>query len=305
MRSSLKITVSVLLALTTGMTVASAQTAPDAIKGWTGLSYLGVVAGLEAWGVEGSDRLWLRAPDGRGIIQGHVFAANGQDIGAAMTGGPAQALSPGVSIAPTIPQTAEQAVTDPPLDWSQPSEALIAEALEITRGGAFWFGVGEVSAPEVWAWIDPGKPAAIATFMMLRERIADGSIYLRVIPVVTRDPASANAMAALLSSEDPLRSFLARLDGGALPTLPSEADMSLPEDLVAAIEGNGSLASRIAPPALPFLIWTGPKGPAALAGIPGDDIFGDVVRVDPVPEPDLEPPEAAGETGPSNTPGSE
>jgi hypothetical protein len=298
MRNYLKITGCGLLALMTGLGTVSAQTPPEQIRDWDGLSYLGVVAGMEAWGLKGSDRLWMRAPDGRALIEGSLFSATGQDLGAALTGAPARTLSaPSPPANPTAtndpvpapsendPEAAQDASAEPtPLDWSAPNQALIGQALEITRSEAFWFGVGDPTAPEIWAWMDPSTPASQATFMMLRDRIAAGSVYLRVIPVVTRDPASAEAMAAILATEDPLRAFLARLDGGALPAAPEGEDLTLPEELVTPIERNGALATRIAPPALPFLVWTSGSGPVALAGVPGEDLFGDAVRVDPAPE---------------------
>lgn len=300
MRNYLKFTACGLFALMTGFSTVSAQTPPDQIRDWTGLSYLGVVAGLEAWGVEGSDRIWMRAPDGRALIEGSLFSATGQDLGAALTGAPARSL-----LSPSDPVDASSSrseiVSEPaPLDWSSPSQALIDQALDITSTGAFWFGVGDPNAPEIWVWMDPSTPASQATFMMLRDRISDGSAYLRVIPVVTRDPASADAMAAILSAEEPLRAFLSRLDGGPLPELP-EGEITLPEELVTPIERNGALASRISPPALPFVLWTSQSGPVALAGIPGEDLFGDVVRVDPIAD---EAQETEG-TAPADPPGSE
>jgi len=312
MRNYLKITGCGLLALMTGLGPVSAQTPPEQIRDWDGLSYLGVVAGMEAWGLKGSDRLWMRAPDGRALIEGSLFSATGQDLGAALTGAPARSLSAPLPVAnptetndpvPPAPQNeieaAQDAPSEPaPLDWSAPNQALIGQALEITRSEAFWFGVGDPSAPEIWAWMDPSTPASQATFMMLRDRIAAGSVYLRVIPVVTRDPASAEAMAAILVTEDPLRAFLARLDGGALPATPEGENITLPEELVTPIERNGAIATRIAPPALPFLVWSSESGPVALAGVPGEDLFGDVVRVDPVPEPVAEIPATGSEPAP-------
>lgn len=310
MRNYLKFTGCGLIALMTGLSPVSAQTPPDQIRDWTGLSYLGIVAGLEAWGVEGSDRIWMRAPDGRALIEGSLFSATGQDLGAALTGAPARNLS-----APSAPLALPASADDPPpangsasepdpFDWSAPNQGLIRQALEITATEAFWFGIGDPAAPEVWAWMDPSTPSSQATFMMLRDRISDGSVYLRVVPVVTRDPASAEAMAALLSAEDPLRAFLARLDGGPLPTPPEGEEVTLPEELVTPIERNGALASRIAPPALPFLVWTSDSGPVALAGVPGGDLFAGVVRVDPAPEPAEVPAEEGqieGEQPPAET----
>jgi hypothetical protein len=300
MQNYLKFTGCGLIALMTGFSPVSAQTPPDQIRDWPGLSYLGVIGGLETWAAPGSDLLWMRAPDGRALIEGRVYSATGQDLGSALTGAPARSLVSPSDPAKNTP-TGNEIVSDPaPLDWSSPSQALINQALAITSGGAFWFGVGDPAAPEIWVWMDPSTPTSQATFMMLRDRISDGSVYLRVIPVVTREPASADAMAAILSSQDPLRAFLSRLDGGPLPDFP-EGEITLPEELVTPIERNGALAARVSPPALPLLLWTSQSGPVALAGIPGEDLFGDVVRVDPVPD-ESEEPEAPPPTEP---PGSE
>ena len=238
----------------------SAQTPPDLMREMPGLTYLGVVGGLEAWAVDGSDALWMRAPDGRALIRGEMFSAAGQDLGAALLGRPA------------VPLTA--AATGP--DWSAPGPELLGEVMRLTGAEAFSVLIGEEGAPEVWAWMDLSAAATPATYMMLRDRIAAGQIALRAVPVVTAEPGSADLMRQLLAQTDPEAALRGRITGAPTPEIPEGVE-TLPEALVSRIEKNGEIAGRIAPPALPLLLWSRKEGPAGLIGVPGADLFDGVV----------------------------
>lgn len=246
---------------------ASAQTPPDLMRDMPGLTYLGVVGGLEAWAVDGSDALWMRAPDGRSLIRGEMFSAAGQDLGAALLGRPAAPLTP--------------IVTGP--DWSAPGPELLAEVMRLTRSEAFSLLIGEEGAPEVLAWVDLSAASTPATYMMLRDRIEAGEIALRAVPVVTAEPGSADLMRRLLAQPDPEGSLRGRITGAPTPEVPDGVE-SLPEELVSRIERNGAIAGRIAPPALPLLLWSREEGPTGLIGVPGADLFDGAVRSGPVPE---------------------
>lgn len=260
-----------LIGMITGLTAfcaaplaVSAQTPPDQIRDLPGLTYLGVVGGLEAWTVDGSGALWMRAPDGRALIRGEMFSAAGQDLGAALLGREAAPL-----LAP---------VTGP--DWSSPTPELLEGAIRISATEALSVLIGEPDAPEVWAWMDPASAATPATYMMLRDRIGSGSVALRVIPVVTTDPGSADLMRLLLAQPDPEAALRAHITGAPTPGVPEGVE-SLPEELVSGIERNGAIAGRLSPPALPLLLWRAETGPTGLLGVPGADLFDKVVRSGP------------------------
>lgn len=264
MRNGLRLTASSLLAICLGLSPVFAQTPPEQIRDWPGLTYLGVVGGLEAWSVDGSDALWMRAPDGRGLIRGEMFSAAGRDLGAALTG------------ADPAPLRETLEVTGP--DWSSPTPELISAAMRLTMSDAFSIPFGDAAAPEVWAWMDLSEPSAPATYMMLRDLIDAGEISLRVIPVVTRDEGSALSMLEMLEGADPLQALRDRVTGsGASEDTPSNPAEPV-EDLVSRIEANGALAARLNPPGLPFLLWSQENGPAAFVGVPGRDVFGSVAR---------------------------
>lgn len=275
MRPDLRKFAAGLVAIVTSLTSASAQTPPEQIRDLPGLSFLGVVAGLEAWSVEGSEVLWMRAPDGRALIRGDLFSAAGQDLGAALTGRPANPLiTPASQSGP---------------DWSNPGPELLAEVTRVTASETFWVLIGEEDAPEVWAWMDLSAPSTPATYMMLRERIAAGDISLRVVPVVTTEPGSADLMLRLLSQPDPLGALRDRVMGSIfLPEVDGDdsAASGMPDEIVSRIEQNGALAGKISPPGLPLLLWARDTGPTGLVGVPGEDVFEGAVRVTPVSVPD-------------------
>jgi hypothetical protein len=249
-----------------------AQTPPEQIRDYPGLTYLGQIGGLEAWALDGSDALWMRAPDGRGLIRGEMFSAAGRDLGAALTGSDPASLRDALG------------VTGP--DWSEPSAELASEALRLTMTGTFSLLLGEEGAPEVWAWADLSDPAISATYMMLRDLIEAGEIGLRVIPIVTSGPGSSELILRAISTPGPVGALKGLIRGERLP-----ADAALDEEalaisggLISRIEANGALASRISPPGLPFLMWSREGGPAVFQGVPRPEIFDGVMRITP---PDL------------------
>jgi len=272
MRYGLRMTASSLLALFVGASSIFAQTPPDQIRDWPGLNYLGIVGGLEAWSVDGSERLWMRAPDGRGLIRGDLFSAAGIDLGAALTGS-----------AP-IPLRDDPEQTVP--DWSEPTPDLIAAALSLTVSDAFSIPLGGEDAPEVWAWLDLSDPSSRATYLMLSDQVEAGALSLRVIPVVTNAPQSADLMRRVLSSNGPIGAFKDLLTGRVRADTFEfdEERLSSSEGLIARIETNGALAARINPPGLPFVLWAQDTGPSAFVGVPGSDLFDGAVRVPPPPQ---------------------
>jgi len=276
-RRSLMMTASALLYMVIESQATLAQTPPEQILDMPGLFFLGVVGGLEAWSVDGSDSLWMRAPDGRALIRGDMFSAAGRDLGPALLGtGPEPANAP---VPKTSVEVAAPAATP---DWSAPDAAFFSTILELNRTEAFSILIGDLSAPEVWAWMDMSSPATPATYMMLRDRVEAGKISLRVIPVVTTDPGSSDMVLRLLSQSDPISALTGRVTGAALPVAAGEGAV-LPEDLVRNIEANGALAGRISPPGLPLLLWNEAEGTAALVGVPSTDVFDGVVRSAPLP----------------------
>ena len=268
MRFGPRTTAASLLALRVGLSPVHAQTPPEQIRDWPGLTYLGVVAGLEAWSVAGSDALWMRAPDGRGLIRGSLFSAAGRDLGAALTGADPAPLRAAPAAGP---------------DWSAPTPELLASVLRLSAEEAFALTLGEGAAPEVFAWMDLSDPATPATYMMLRDLIWTGEMSLRVIPVVTSDPSSSDLMLRAISSPGPLAALEDLVRGVPLPeeTERDEERLARSEGLIGRIEMNGALASRISPPGLPFLVWTTTEGPAAFQGVPGAEVFGSVTRTGP------------------------
>jgi hypothetical protein len=264
-----------LAALCASAPFSAAQTPPEQIRDLAGLSYLGVVGGLEAWSVDGSDALWMRAPDGRSLIRGDMFSAAGRDMGAALLG------------RPEVRAGGDDTASDPAPDWSAPSADLLYDVMQLTSQEAFSLLFGDPEAPPVWAWMDLSSPATPATYMMLRDRVEAGEISLRVVPVVTMEPGSADLMRRLLLSPDPvaaLRDRIAGLPGTSLEDATGGMAEQMPAELVARIEGNGALAGRIAPPALPLLLWARADGPAGILGIPGEDVFDGVVSSAAIPQ---------------------
>lgn len=65
---------------------ASAQDVPEALQGLEDLSYQGDLGGMDVWVQDGSDEVYMIGPDGRTIMRGDVFNANGRDVGAVYTG---------------------------------------------------------------------------------------------------------------------------------------------------------------------------------------------------------------------------
>lgn len=248
---------------------ATAQTPPEQIRDLAGLNYLGVVGGLEAWSVDGSDALWMRAPDGRSLIRGDMYSAAGRDLGAALLGRPDMPAQDAGPAEPSEP------------DWSAAGPEFLSDMMRITSEEAYSILFGEPEAPAVWAWMDLSSPTAPATYMMLRDRVEAGEISLRVVPVVTMEPGSADLMRRLLGAPDPVAALRDRISGGVMVATAEEGTPGqLPADLVAGIEGNGAIAGRIAPPALPLLLWARADGPAGLVGVPGADLFDGVVGAD-------------------------
>lgn len=256
-----------LMALLTGGAPVFAQTPPEQIQDWPGLTYLGLVSGLEAWSVDGSDALWMRAPDGRGLIRGDLFSAAGIDLGAALTGSSPSTLREGV-------------VGDGP-DWSVATPELISSVIRLSAEEAFPLKIGDDAAPEVWVWTDLADPSTPATYMMLRDLIEAGEISLRVIPVVTADTASSDLMLRAISQPGPIGALEGLVRGVPLPegSQRDEERLSISGGLISRIERNGQLASRVNPPGLPFLVWDGVNGPVAFQGIPDADLFGSVTPV--------------------------
>jgi len=282
MRFGLRMTASSLLALLVGLSPVSAQTPPEQIRDWPGLSYLGVIGGLEAWSVEGSDALWMRAPDGRGLIRGEMYSAAGRDLGAALTG------------AEPSPLREETGETGP--DWSAPTPDLVSAVMSLSMTEAFSLLVGDEEAPEVWVWADLSDPATTATYMMLRDRIEAGEIALRVIPVVTSDPVSSELMLRVIRQPGPIGALEGLIRGDRLPAdaAADEEALALSEGLISRIEMNGALAARINPPGLPFLLWMREGGAALFQGVPTPDLFGSVLRLTP-PEGEAGPETPAGD----------
>lgn len=266
MRYCPRMTAASLFALLVGLSPVSAQTPPEQIRDWPGLTYLGVVAGLEAWSVEGSDALWMRAPDGRGLIRGDLFSAAGRDLGAALTGSEPASLRDGLGGAGP--------------DWSAPTPELISSVIRLSAEEAFSLLVGDEAAPEVWVWADLSDPATPATYVMLRDLIEAGAISLRVIPVVTSDPASSELMLRAISQPGPIGALEGLIRGERLPTEAEvdEETLAIAEGLISRVERNGALASRISPPGLPFLVWDQDRGPAAFQGVPSAEVFGPIIR---------------------------
>lgn len=238
-----------------------AQTPPEQIRDYPGLTYLGQIGGLEAWSVEGSDALWMRAPDGRGLIRGDMFSAAGIDLGAALTGSDPSSPEEGLGV-------------DGP-DWTDPTPELISSVIRLSREEAFALRIGYDSAPRVWMWADLSDPATPATYMMLRELIEADEISLRVIPVVTGDPASSELMLRAISRPGPIGALEDLVRGAPLPEgwVIDEERLSISDGLISRVERNGQLASRVSPPGLPFLVWEGANGPAAFRGIPRAELF--------------------------------
>lgn len=246
-----------------------AQTPPEQIRDYPGLTYLGQIGGLEAWSVDGSDALWMRAPDGRGLIRGDMFSAAGRDLGAALTG--------------SDPSTPEEGVGVDGPDWTDPTPALISSVIRLSGEEAFGLKIGYDKAPQVWMWADLSDPATPATYMMLRDLIEGDEISLRVIPVVTEDPASSDLMLRAISGPGPLGALEDLVRGIPLPEgwVIDEERLSISGGLISRVERNGQLASQVSPPGLPFLVWEGANGPAAFRGIPRADLFRSISPIPP------------------------
>jgi hypothetical protein len=70
--------------IATVATQAAAQDAGDFL-GNLAAKRIGEVSGMTAWGVEGSDMIWLKGADGN-VIAGYVFDGTGADVGSALLG---------------------------------------------------------------------------------------------------------------------------------------------------------------------------------------------------------------------------
>ena len=269
MRYRLNLAAVSLLALTGAFPV-QAQTPPEQIRDWPGLTYLGQVGGLEAWTVENSDDLWMRAPDGRSLIRGEMFSVSGRNLGAALKGG--------------VPSVLEPVTTGP--DWSNASPDLVRAAHDLVVTEGFSILIGADDAPTVWALMDVSSPAAAATYVMLKDRIEDRALSLRVIPVVTETPGSYERMRLAISQPAPITA-IRDLVKGDLPAGASvdEDRLVISEGIISRVENNARLADRISPPGLPFLIWMGAEGPTAYVGVPDPEVFIFAPR-DGAPDPD-------------------
>ena len=258
MRYRVNLAAASLLALTGAFSV-QAQTPPEQIRDWPGLTYLGQVGGLETWTVENSDDLWMRAPDGRSLIRGEIFSVSGRNLGAALKGGAPSVLEP---------------VTAGP-DWANASPDLVRAAHDLVVTEGFSILIGADDAPAVWALMDVSSPASAATYVMLKDRIEDGTLSLRVIPVVTGTPGSYERMRLAISQPGPVNAIRDLVKGGDLPAgaFVDEDRLEISEGLISRVENNARLADRISPPGLPFLMWMGAEGPAAYVGVPDPEVF--------------------------------
>lgn len=145
------------------------------------------------------------------------------------------------------------------------------------------FTAGSPDAPIIYAFLDPACVFCSRALEKMRPMVANGEIRLAAIPVPAVSSKSPDAVARVLSAENPAQALFdnARfvLSGGTDPLKPAKF-----EDLDPAVQrdvaNNREVMVELGINQVPFFSFMTEEGPALMAGVPNDGAFDEAI-VDP------------------------
>ena len=205
----------------------------------------GIVGG---WRVHSQDaRVVVVSPDGKFVLTGRLYGAEGQDIGAALTGTAPVGLGQAILTSLPVLRDARSGSGSgdcslfPPgagFDLAEPAASPLVEndrtgampeqaaprasAVAASRSdipeapagevvdvltAAYGFDVG-IAGPTVVMVADPACPWCATAVDRLRPALEEGAIRMRVVPVAVVSPQSTKAVAAILTHSDPAARFV-------------------------------------------------------------------------------------------------
>lgn len=147
----------------------------------------------------------------------------------------------------------------------------------------FWFSVGTIGAPTVYAVIDPTCPFCARAMKSLKGDVEAGRIELRIILAPLISSQAPDVIAGILSQSEPVSAFwehemdIAAGGSGVDPV----AFASLPEDYQAVIRTNYDVAVESGLPGVPYFIYENEAGEQRFSGVPQAGQFQDAL---PLPE---------------------
>lgn len=145
----------------------------------------------------------------------------------------------------------------------------------------FWFSIGSVGAPTVYAVIDPTCPYCARAMNNMKADVESGNIELRIILAPLISERAPDVIAGILTQEDPVTAFWEHeLDfaaGGRGVDPVSFAN--LPEDYQGAIRTNYEMAVESDLPGVPYFIYENQSGEQRFSGVPQAGQFGDALAL--------------------------
>jgi len=155
------------------------------------------------------------------------------------------------------------------------------ELLQEIRSDLFWFSVGHSDAPTVYMFYDPACPHCARSIRNLQPRIEAGKLQIRVILTPSIAATSLGYAAAMLTSDDPVGTFLenalSKARFGQSSVQPASAEL-VPEAFLTGMQENLDFLGRYGIQGVPFFAWMSGEGPRFLSGVPARDYaFGAVV----------------------------
>lgn len=148
---------------------------------------------------------------------------------------------------------------------------------------AFSFTVGDPNAPIVHAFLDPACIFCSRSIEKMRPLVESGQIRLSAIPVPAISPASPDAVARIVTAENPARALFdnARfiLSGGTDP-LPQAKFDDLDEEMKDHIRFNRKTMNNLQITQVPFFSFMTDEGPMIMSGVPEDGAFDSAILVE-------------------------
>lgn len=231
--------------------------------------YIGRRYGLDVWLISGKgvmQMVYTIPETGAAVIGGLLLDPKGEEAAGRLQdeftkGNPERAKEILVLAAG---QPDKQVAPEAPATSSSPAEKLWQRLGDL---GLVSYGP-ESGTPELYAVLDPGQPESRKTWLMLSNLAANGKIRLHVVPLALTAADHIMAIAQVLGSDDPARSWRDVMDG-KLDRLPPSPDPKGAEGL----QANTRFAQELKLYKLPFLVYRaqGQGGKIrAIRGLPQD-----------------------------------
>ncbi len=148
-------------------------------------------------------------------------------------------------------------------DNTGPATLTADQLLQEIRHEAFWFGVGDPSAPTIYTLINPECGLCSEAVTALGNAIADGDAQLRVALAPARTELSLDLSAAILSSSEPPIAFMEHEYAWAegYTGLRPAWWVNLPKRVRDGVGRNSEIMGEFGHPSMPFFAFDTKDGP--------------------------------------------